>query len=126
MNDVIARLRASKRRSDDAQYQAGAQAGRTWAEQQAEAEELQRLEDWKARCSWEWDRLFERGVSTAYSPGELMVFEIQPESDENRSVAEEFWEMELGDDTSLAHDPMFVKGFVEGALALWEQVKDRL
>ena len=51
---------------------------------------------------------------------------IHPKHEGDRSVAEEFWERQLGDQASLAHEPIFVKGFVEGALDLWDQVKDEL
>src|SRR5262245_7258555 len=46
--DVITRLRASKRRTEDEHYQEGQKAGRAWAEATAEAGELQRLENWQA------------------------------------------------------------------------------
>jgi hypothetical protein len=127
MDDVITRLRASMRRVEDEQYRQGTQCGREWVEDRAEANDLIRLERWKARVGWEWDQLFSRDdQNNAYSMAELLVFEIWPEDDGDRSTAQSFWEEALGDDTSAVDDPQFVKGFAEGALELWDEIKDKL
>jgi hypothetical protein len=128
MDDVITRLRASMRRVEDEQYRQGEQCGREWVEDLAEADQLIRLERWKARAGWEWDQLFSSDdQNRAYSMAELCVFEMWPEDDGDRGCARSFWEEALhGDDMSAADDPQFVKGFIEGALDLWNQVKHKL
>jgi hypothetical protein len=37
-----------------------------------------------------------------------------------------FWTEALGDDTHRIQDGDFLRGFGEGAITIWEQVKDRL
>jgi hypothetical protein len=124
--DVITRLRASKRRMEDEHYQEGQKAGRAWAEATAEAGELQRLENWQAKTRSNWDSLFTKDTRSAWSVAELMVFTVRPDNDEIHVAAEEFWEFELGDNVSAADNPQFVKGFIDGALDLWYEVKEQL
>jgi hypothetical protein len=130
MNDIVTRLRASKRQAEDAQYKAGAEAGREWAGDTAEADELQRLERWSAetRQHWGWDKLFTEGNGSDSPVAELVVSTVWPDADGNYgySSVQDLWEQALGDNTSAKDDPSFVKGFVEGALALWDEVKDQL
>jgi hypothetical protein len=126
IDDVVTRLRASMRQVEDEQYRQGKQCGREWVEDRAEADELIRLERWKAKMGWEWDQFFADHPNNAYSSAELFVFEIWPEDEGDRGTAQVFWVEALGDDSSAADDPQFVKGFIEGALELWDQVKDRL
>jgi hypothetical protein len=109
MDDIVTRLRASKRRVEDEHYQQGDATGREWVKDQAEADELMCLERWKAKIGWEWDRLF-----TDDLVAELVVFAVWPEHDGDRGMANHFWEEVLGDDTSAADDPQFVKGLSKG------------
>jgi hypothetical protein len=127
MDDIITRLRASKWRVENEQYQQGDAAGRDWVKDLAEADELRRLERWKAEMGQYWAGCFTGDdQNCAYSAAEQVVFTVWPEHDGDRAVVRDFWEQALGDDTSAADDPQFVKGFVEGALALWDEVKDQL
>ena len=127
MDDVITRLRASKRRVEDEQYHEGEKAGREWAESDAEADELRNLDRWVSRLGHELDTVFVDDTwGSAYSRAEQVAFVVWPEHDGDRRVAETFWEERLGDDTSAADNPHFVRGFVDGALDLWHKVKDQL
>lgn len=128
MDDVVTRLRASKHRVEDEHYHEGEKAGREWAEAYAEADELANLERWQARLGHDFDVIFSDDLTwrSAYSSAELVAFAAWPEKDEDRSAAEMFWEEALGDDAKLADDAQFVKGFVQGAIELWDQVKDKL
>jgi hypothetical protein len=114
MSDIVARLRASKRQSEDTHYKEGFEVGREWAGDTAEAEELQRLESFaEDRVQYrDWD-------------ANLVVSAVWPDEDDRYAV-ENFWEQALGDNTSAKDDSSFVKGFVEGALALWHEVKKQL
>jgi hypothetical protein len=126
MSDIVTRLRASKRQAEDTQYKAGAEAGREWAGDTAEADDLQRLERWKERCGWEWEQCFDNNPTRSCTVAELVAENVWPDEDRNVPPANEFWERALGEDTSETDNPSFVKGFVEGALALWDEVKAQL
>jgi hypothetical protein len=127
MDEIVTRLRASKRRVEDEHSQQGDAAGREWVKDQAEADELMRLERWQAEMGVSWDGYFsDDDPNRAYSAAEQVVFTVWPEYDGNRAAVEDFWTQALGDDTSAADDPEFVKGFVEGALDLWDKVKAQL
>jgi hypothetical protein len=129
MNDIVARLRASKRQSEDEHYKEGFEAGREWAGDTAEAEDLQRLERWASETRQRypgWDRLFTIGDGTDTPVSYLVVKAAWSEEDIDGYSYENFWEQALGDNTLAKDDPSFVKGFVEGALALWDEVKDQL
>jgi hypothetical protein len=126
MDDIVARLRVSKRRVDDEQYQEGEKVGRAWVEEDAEADELENLERWLLIYRGNEDAIFRDDLNHAYSSAELTVFGIWPDRDGDRSAAEEFWEERLGDDASAAEHVQFVRGFVDGALDMWRKVKDQL
>jgi hypothetical protein len=126
MDDVVQRLRASKQRIEDEQYQEGEEAGRRWAENEAEADELSRLEQCRQGAGYDWARLFYQRESQAYSADEWLFFRIRPEFEGDREEARLFWEDVLGEDAHLTDIPSFVQGFAEGALGLWGEVKDRL
>jgi hypothetical protein len=59
MQEVIARLKASKAKSDDATQHEAEGAGRQWAMNQAEAIWLQRLaENRRSGSDWDWEGMF--------------------------------------------------------------------
>lgn len=128
--DHIERLRASKARSNAGARQEGLDNGREWAMNHAEAielEELARARKRAQRTGQSFESLFEgERSSTAYTPGELFVFMITPENDGSRSAAAEFWEGVLGDDVLSPHELMYVVGFAEGALEVWNEVEGQL
>ncbi len=124
MAEVIDRLRASRRRHESEQLALGNARGQSWARDQAEVGELILLERLRDECGRrDWDGLFMSGEGDAYGSSEHFVFAIWPERDGDRGAATEFWEM-LG----IEHHPQddFVRGFAEGALEVWDEVKDRL
>lgn len=128
--DVISRLRESKARMEEARLEEAYAAGQRWAEARAEAEELTRLEELEARHPrghHEWDLIWSTDGNSAYGPGESFVFTIRPETDGERGVVAEFWLEEAGiGDTSLLSIDGYVRSFVEGALDVWDEVKDQL
>jgi hypothetical protein len=127
MNDVIQRLRASLGRADDQTYKAGEKAGRIWAKGRAEVEELRNLERYRNRCGHEWDSLFVEETNCAYSRAELLFFEIHPKENGDRSACHHFWQPITDDDETTDIDQSaFLKGFAEGALDVWHEVKDKL
>jgi hypothetical protein len=128
MDDVITRLRASKQKFEDVRQKEGSEAGRGWAKDTAEVEELERLQTARNRDWRGWDEIFDNDdPNRAYGPGEIVVFLINPEADGDRDAASQFWEQAVGENSrDLMYDGSFVRGFAEGALNIWEEVKDRI
>lgn len=58
--------------------------------------------------------------------GESGIGDIQFDYDAWRSVCKRFWKSYVGDDDFKVDHPTYVRGFAEGALALWREVKDKL
>ena len=124
MPDVVERLRASREESDGEFYQSGFAVGKCWAEKMASAAELEYLEACRADCGADWQRLFDRGSNNAYAPYEWLAFTLDLETDGDRGAARDFWLNVGGDDERSHENPDFVRGFAEGALGLWYEVKD--
>jgi hypothetical protein len=125
MEEVIQRLRASKRESDDVRYQEALEVGRDWAENQAEAVELQRLTHFREENPGGGEEFESSTARMSYSLEHIVAFAIGgPEVDGSLACAQEFWESAVGEDESL--DSAFLRGFVDGAVAIWYQVRDRL
>lgn len=120
MQDVVERLRASKRKADDEGYKVGHAAGASWAKSEAEAVELERLD--------EHGETFKGYIgvgSSAYSPAEQLAGIIagDPEFENfDRHEAASFWEM-VGEE---APGESYLAGFIDGALEVWGEVKARL
>jgi hypothetical protein len=126
MKEVVMRLRASKRQSETVQYNEGFEAGKTWGMHRAEADELERLADLRDRNVTNWDVLFDQYDSNAFSVAEHMAFAILGEDDEpGRAEARDFWDAAIGEPIEKLA-PAFVRGFVEGALEVWDEVADDL
>jgi hypothetical protein len=125
MSDVIERLRASKQETASDEYNHGVEAGEEWAKSTAEYAELRRLGELEERTSTvDWEQFFCTGDSDAYGAANRLVFAIQPDTEGSRMAAEEFWEFTVGEDTELTDD--FVRGFADGALKVWHEVKDQV
>ena len=123
MTDTIRRLRASKLQSEEDIYQRGHEAGQDWARRLAEWAELERLaklgHDWFAPQGVVGEDAF--GVS-----GNLLMHMNPDEYLGNRGAQEMFWQEATGDDEEPYPDRDFVHGFVDGAVEVYEQVKDEL
>lgn len=125
MTDVIDRLRASKRQGDNESFKKGLNDGREWASDMAEAAELERLErflDDQSSQTGDWDWWFEDAdTSTAEALSNAI-------GGEDGWDAVEFWERAVGDfrgnpDMS---DGSYLRGFAEGAINLWDEVKEAI
>jgi len=125
MSDVIERLRASKQEVVSDEYEQGREAGEKWAKQTAEYAELRRLGELEEGMSQgDWESWFETSGNSAFGAAERLVFAIQPENDHDRRATQEFWEFVGGEDTERTDD--FVRGFADGALSIWRDIKDQL
>jgi hypothetical protein len=124
MKDVINRLRASKEQFKGDQHQAGHDAGESWAKNEAEAGDLIQLDNFRGRAGTDWDACFWDMPNDAYSTAEKFFFSVWPEHDGERSEANEFWERQGFEKDHPVGD--YVRGFAEGALSVWDDVKDEL
>jgi len=126
-------LRASKSKSDDERYTTGKFVGTEWANDDAEAKELERLSSLHRQIFFEpsldWKTYFDdsHGLSV-YSAAERLYFTLHDEDDGDRDASREFWNSVLEDrviacDTNVAE---FFRGFCDGALEVWDSVKDQL
>jgi hypothetical protein len=124
MKEVIDRLRASMQKHESEQYNEGHAAGQEWAKNKAEAGELILLERWRDSCGpHDWQDCFVTDERSAYSAAEHFVFRIRPECDGEREAVSDFWEQRGREDHP---QDEFVRGFAEGALEVWDDVKDQL
>ena len=120
MNDVVERLRASKREAENSEYTSGHETGETWAKKEATARHLQRLAKWHNGIDndqWrefsEWDS--KEDVANA------LYYEIEPEMQGDDVSAKDFWDHYVD-----VEGVDYLRGFVEGALSVWEAVKKEL
>jgi hypothetical protein len=130
MAEVIERLRVSKRESETQEFQTGWDQGKEWAEKHAEFPELERLANWRNDPHVDQRGRYELTSPgrNAFGPAEHLAFTLQPE-DQSRSGAQDFWNRAVKDDAESRENitkPEFLRGFVEGALDVWDKAKDQL
>lgn len=129
MTDVISRLKKSKADSTAAKRREGLEAGRTWASETASYDHLTRLDAFREECEGrpevssieEW---FETSSGDGASPGALLARVIAGVDGSDR---DHLMDEIIGDVTDEhVSDPAFCCGVVEGALEVWDGVKDQL
>ncbi len=111
---VVDRLKASQAEAGRREYRRGLLLGQNWACQTAEAPELERLADLVQDVrSGRW-QIMEMKTSEEIADiatGEGMTFD-------------EFWEPAAGEREPV-ESAEFLRGFVEGAVQVWEEAKAR-
>jgi len=120
MDAVIERLRASKIKTTNVERMVGNKMGDLWALNHAEFEQLRNLADSPLDISE-----FDAPPNGAFTWSEIVHGYIEGEPRPDRAAAGDFWEAH-GDDGKSYPSDAFVQGFVEGAIAVYEQVKDKL
>lgn len=122
--DVIERLRASKQSLNRKGYIEGLKAGQDWAVAHATAAELQALERFrKHHRDRDWETFFEFN-NTLHTYAEALVMGFLPDL-ADVAAARRFWDLAVGQKREEDLDnPIFIKGFAEGALQVWSSVKD--
>jgi hypothetical protein len=123
MEEVVARLRASRMKTSSKLKTAGHEAGVEWAKTSAEAEELRRIE---GLCSSDWAEWLAGPFNMSYGVEECFVFAVQPENDGSRSAVDDFWGQAAPEITRPEINEDFIDGFTNGAMEVWYAVKDRL
>jgi hypothetical protein len=115
-------LRESVRQAGDERFAAGWSAGEEWATSKAEAVELCRLESWReGHTESTWDDLWTTQAKGDCTAADALAFGVYPEMDWSRELSRNFWNEAVG---NYPEDPRFVRGFAEGALSVWIEVKD--
>jgi hypothetical protein len=122
-DDVVQRLKAAAEKEVLEEYQEGKQAGRRWAEEEATPKELGRLE---AHLGPGPGRGFSGGGVNPAAGADALVFALWPKAEGDGYSADELWEQILAGDAGRARDPDFRRGFGDGALELWREVKAEL
>lgn len=120
MDQVIERLRVSQERSFGEKYKSGEEVGRTWASEEAEADELFLLDKFQQHHLQEGDDLLE----SEKDPSALLYFSFRPENRGKAPAAKAFWEKLLGNRSHLAEHTAFLRGFVEGALTILDHFNE--
>jgi hypothetical protein len=131
LDDVIARLKAAAMLEVNKEYQAGLKAGRKWAKQTATPKELRRLSNYCAATEgdpffarwWDVDAVCWDKPSEAT---DYFVSRVCPDRRDDRRATEQFWWVALGDDALHVEDADFLHGFGDGAVEVWDQVRDKL
>ena len=114
MDKVVERIRASKAIHSKDQEKLGDQSGREWAANKAESPQLEALELFEGDDSVDADVLNAQGVGIILSMAEFP----------NDTEIRDFWAAVTG-----AHglpSDAFVAAFVNGAKAVWDEVKDKI
>jgi hypothetical protein len=130
MQDVIQRLRGSKQQTFDKTYRKGEQLGRQWAMDRAGAAALRELEMWVERkAGTDWESFL--GESEKKGWDLALGFYMNTHPEENGpgggSASDLFWRQLVDeDDLYLSQQPDFLRGFANGSLAIWREVKDQL
>ncbi len=114
---VAERLKASAERSDRELEEAGALAGRQWAEERAEAIELRRLARYVERGGLDFD--------TSPNPGAGFVNIIAPDWAEDGLIVDQlcYLSEELDIPQHQAEEPAFMQAFAGAALSVWQEAK---
>ena len=129
MNDVIARLRASKAKTQDDAENAGYRAGAAWAETRAEYAELERLDELNLN-GW-----FDGIPMAPWSPADnfvIAVLGLDPEEMHREDIAEmieSFWENAGTSREAIenaAFGESFIEGFASGACDVFAKVADQI
>jgi len=127
MTNVIERLRASKRETESADFESGLTAGREWGMKSAEFKELERLSDFcrESKGGVEgWLELFDITHTNAASLAERVCSVVQGDDECACSDVDEFWE-DIASETD--REPAeWLRGFTEGAVAVFREVEDQL
>lgn len=111
---VITRLDPSYIAAESTAYQAGFAAGEAWARDDAAAGDLTRLDDHVVAMG--------NNIYRDYEEPEALALRVLGHEGVRVGEAEDWWGTILGDDVESLAEPEFVRGFVEGALAVWDVV----
>lgn len=130
MEDVIKRLKAADELDGNEAVQEGREAGEAWAKDVARPKWLRNLAKLDAvEASWAAEYVLEvwAGPMNNKSLALELYRQMIPRGEPDRHDVAAFWEEALGDDgEKRIEDLDFARGFVRGAIDLWEKVEDEV
>jgi hypothetical protein len=128
MEDVIERLRASKLDRENQFFKDGFKAGQNWAKNAAQVAELERLSDERdfPELYGDWEERWTGGGN--FSSGQLLADLLLGEDDPMVAQMDTKLMEILGVHNweDLGRNGHFMRGFAEGALDIWNAVKDHI
>jgi len=133
MEDVIQRLRASKRETETYYTSEGLKAGKEWAINDATWSNLRDIGEKFLKTSWDVWLAASKEPKNPYTVAHRLAGVMYDEEKYWELVAthqsfEEFiWEAMVGpDNKKWREDTDFLRGFVEGAIEVYKEVRDRV
>jgi hypothetical protein len=121
MEDVIARMKAADALERNESYQTGRETGECWAKNRATPKQLRNLAGDPGEGAPILGSMVHGEIATT------LWQEIHPRRETDSHTINCFWEEAAGDNgVESIEDQDFARGWMEGALAIWEKVKDKL
>lgn len=120
MEEVIERLRQSRKQCRSTRREEGVQAGLEWAKNVAEADHLESLDNFDDQLRMSWQQYL--SCLPVWGIGESLMQILEPFTDP-AGDASEFWNYALDGGDNLIKDRDFAKGFIDAALSVWREVK---
>jgi hypothetical protein len=130
MEDVVNRLRASKQKTGGEAYARGVEHGEAWAKTDAEADELARLDEFRDSCQrdrYTFADWFEmEGDHTFDHAGWIVagILGYDHENDDEQDVRN--YADQIFGEGPKGRAPDYLRGFVDGSLEVWYEVKNKL
>lgn len=123
MSDLVTRLKAQKSQNRDEAFQDGQKWGKEWATENATYEQLFRLTRSQERLLPynNWDLVFDEDAS----PAIYLCDVIDGEENNSWSIARDFW-VDIGLEDPEEMDNGWFQGFADGAIEVFESVRDLL
>jgi hypothetical protein len=112
----LERLRAGRARAEDLSEADAVAAGKRWALENAEYEELKAVAELASQPDEVW-----RGEPDAYGWGRMLLDAIHGEGEWTRSDLEDFCSASVGSKYPEAYQ---VRGFIEGAAEVFDKVEE--
>jgi hypothetical protein len=123
MEDVIKRMKAAVELEGNQRRAAGKAIGERWAKEVAMPSQLENLWCSAAALKGFIDDYIPDDLSTCDEKMHHVAWDITGDDDMDGWV---FWKPILGKDLKQIEDPDFLKGFVVGAIEIWEMVRIHL
>lgn len=124
MEDVVARLLATREESVERDEAEGKKLGRSWAMKTATMKELEALEDW-AKIKWNNRVIPEACGELATLYMNIVGWNDEKDGQPDTAVVEEWWRHEVN---GRGYEPSeaMLDGFMEGVIEIWREVQQRL
>ena len=123
MDAVIARLKAAAELEDDEDHKEGLKCGQEWAKNEATPKQLRRLH--KTLSHQDFAQIFHSWIRDGAIGVSLQeVIDTAPKDFQEKHS--DFWEVILGENWESIEEPDFARGFIDGAMEVWEAVSDKL